>query len=157
MTGFNKTLDVNLEHTGLEYTHNQSRNHQYFCLQKRRNTKGSVFSNDPSRCCSAFRAFVPKFFDPLKIRSPLAFNDVGAEIVVTSQRCDVGTLGHFVDFLLLTKRRYVGTSRRHNVATWQPVFPLLLMFSFKSPKNHPLDLQFTKNFRNQILGYNALT
>ena len=30
MTGFNKTLDVNLEHTGLEYTHNQSRNHQQF-------------------------------------------------------------------------------------------------------------------------------
>ena len=86
MIGFNKTLDVNLKHTRFEYTHNQSRNHQQFCLQKRRNTKGSVFSNDPSRCCSAFRAFVRMFFDPLKIRSPLAFNDAGAEIMVTSRR-----------------------------------------------------------------------
>ena len=35
MTGFNKTLDVNLEHTGLEYTHNQSRNHlQLFCRKE---------------------------------------------------------------------------------------------------------------------------
>ena len=134
MTGFNKTLDVNLEHTGLEYTHNQSRNHQQFCLQKIRNTKGSVFSNDPSRCCSAFRAFVCTFFDPPKIRSPLAFNDAGAEIVVTSRRCNIVTLrrrdvGSLIDFLLLTRRRDVVTSRRSS-----QYFPCFLCLAPNRPK-----------------------
>ena len=64
MTGFNKTLDVNLEHTGLGYTLNQSINHQPF-FRKEENTKASVFSTNLGRCCYDFRALVRTFSDPL--------------------------------------------------------------------------------------------
>ena len=85
MTGFNKTLDVNLEHTGLDYTRNQSINHKQ-SFRKEENTKGSVLSTDLGRCCYAFRALVRTFFDPLSISGPFAFNDVEAEIALTSRR-----------------------------------------------------------------------
>ena len=85
MTGFNKTLDMNLEQTGLDYTLKQSINHQPF-FRKEENTKASVFSTDLSRCCYAFRALVRPFSDPLSIYGPFAFNDVEAEIALTSRR-----------------------------------------------------------------------
>ena len=84
MAGFNKTLDVNLEHTGLDYTLNQSINHQFF--RKEENTKASVFSTDLGHCCYAFCALVRTFSDPLSISGPFAFNDVEAEIALTSRR-----------------------------------------------------------------------
>ena len=83
MTGFNKTLDVNLEHIGLDYTLNQSINLQLF-LRKEENTKANVFSADLGRCCYAFRALVRTFSDPPSISGPFSFNDVEVEIVLTS-------------------------------------------------------------------------
>ena len=91
MTGFNKTLDVNLEHTGLDYTRNQSINHQQF-FRKEENTKESLLSTDLGHCCYAFRALVRMFSDPLSISGPFAFNDVQAEIALTSRRLGVATL-----------------------------------------------------------------
>ena len=79
MAGFNKTLDVNLEHTGLGYTHNQSIKHQQF-FRKEENTKAIVFSTDLVHYCSAFRALVRKFFDHPGFLVPFAFNDGEAEI-----------------------------------------------------------------------------
>ena len=82
---------MNIEHTGLDYTLNQSINHQPF-FRKEENTKASVFSTDLNHCCYAFRALVCPFFDPLSISSPFAFNDVEAEIALTSRRFNVSTL-----------------------------------------------------------------
>ena len=91
MTGFNKTLDVNLEHPGHGYTHNQSiKLPQSF--RKEENTKVTVFSTDPVRCCSAFRALVRTFLDPPRFLVPFSFNDGEAEIVPTLRRRDVGHL-----------------------------------------------------------------
>ena len=84
VTEFNKTLDVNLEHTGLGYTRNQSINHQHF-FRKDENTKASLFSADMGRCCYAFCALVRTFSDHLSISGPFAFNDVEAEIALTSR------------------------------------------------------------------------
>ena len=75
MTGFNKTLDMNLEHTGFGYTQNQSIKHPQ-SFRKEENTKESVFSNDPVRYCSAFRALICTFSVPPSISGPCAFNDV---------------------------------------------------------------------------------
>ena len=83
MIGFNKTLDVNLEHTGLDYILNQSINHQQ-SFRKEENKKVSVFSTDLDRCCYAFRALIRTFFDPPLIFGPFAFIDVEAEIALTS-------------------------------------------------------------------------
>ena len=83
MTGFNKTLDVNLEHTRLDYTRDQFINNQQF-FRKEENTKASLLSTDLGRCCYAFRALVRMFSDPLSISGPFAFNDVEAEIALTS-------------------------------------------------------------------------
>ena len=83
MTGFNKTLDVNLEHTGLGYTRNQSVKHPQF-FGKEENTKTSLLSTDLGRCCNAFRALVRTFFDPPSISGPFSFNDVEIEFELTS-------------------------------------------------------------------------
>ena len=91
MTGFNKTLDVNLKHTGLDYTRNQSINHQQF-FRKEENTKASVLSTDLVRYYYAFHAVIRMFFDPPSISGPFAFNDVQSEIALTSGRCNVATL-----------------------------------------------------------------
>ena len=85
MIGFNKTLDVNLEHTGLDYTRNQSIKHQQF-FRKEENTKTSILSTDLGRCCNAFRALVHTFYDPHSISGLFAFNDVETEFVLTSRR-----------------------------------------------------------------------
>ena len=85
MTGFNKTLDVNQEHTGLDYTRNQSIKHQQL-FRKEENTKASLLSTDLGRCYYAFRALVRMFSDAPSISGPIAFNDVQAEIALTSRR-----------------------------------------------------------------------
>ena len=100
MTGFNKTLDVNLEHTGLGYTCNQSINHQQF-FRKEENTKASLFSADLGRYCYAFCALVRTFSDPLSISGPFAFNDVQAEIALTLRRFNVVTLVTYCIHLLV--------------------------------------------------------
>ena len=63
VTRFNKALGRNLEDGRTEYIHNQSINHQPF-IRKEEIQKESVFSNDPSRCCSVFHTPVSTFFDP---------------------------------------------------------------------------------------------
>ena len=75
MTGFNKTLDMNLEHTGLGYTHIQSINISSF-IRKEENTKVGLFSADLGCYSSTFRALVRTFFDTPMISGPCAFNDV---------------------------------------------------------------------------------
>ena len=105
MTVFNKTLDVNLEHTGLDYTRNQSINHQQF-FRKKENTKASLLSTDMGCSYYAFRALVRTFSDPPSISGPFAFNDVEAEITLTSRRCNVATLrGRDVGHLLTSSSR----------------------------------------------------
>ena len=85
MTGFNKTVDVNLEHTGLDCTLNQSINHHPF-FRKEENTKASVFSTDLGHFCYAFHALVLTFSDSPSVSGPFAFNDVEAEIALTTRR-----------------------------------------------------------------------
>ena len=85
MTGFNKTLDVNLEHIGLDYTRNQSVKRQQF-FRKEENTKTSLLSADLGRCCNAFRAIVRTFSDPPSISGPFTFNDVEIEFELTPRR-----------------------------------------------------------------------
>ena len=120
MTWFNKTLDVNLEHTRLGYTLNQSINHQSF-FRKEENTKASVFSTDLGRCCYAFCALIRAFSDPPSISSHFAFNDVEAEITLTSRRWSL------VDFLF-------SLSRRWYVATFLPTFCSSSLYSKMIPK-----------------------
>ena len=119
MTGFNKTLDVNLEHPGLGYTHNQSIKLQQ-SFRKEENTKVTVFSTYLVRCCSAFRALVFTFLDPPRFMVPFSFNDGEAEIMPMLRRRDVEAwrCWPLVDFLFsLTRRRDVGTSRHWDVGT----------------------------------------
>ena len=145
MTGFNKTLDVNLEHTGLDYTRNQSINNQQF-FRKEENTKASVFSADLGRCCYAFCALVCTFFDrSSSIFCPFSFNDVEVEIALTSRRCDVEVSERWslVDFLfsfarrrvfVTLGRRDVGASRGWDVATFLSSFCSYSLCSKMIPK-----------------------
>ena len=88
-----------------------------------------------------------------------------------SRCCDVKTLrrrdvGSLVDISLLTRRRDVATSRRCDVTTLERrdvgtsrrccQISLASSCQLQIAKNHPLHLQFTKQSRNKILGYNAL-
>ena len=78
MTGFNKTLDVNLEHTELDYTLNQSINHHPFSEKKKIQKQLS----SPLIWVVVAMLSVPssvRFPIPSSISSPVAFNDVEAE------------------------------------------------------------------------------
>ena len=121
---------MNIEHTGLDYTRNQSIKHQQF-FKKEENTKASLLFDDLGRCCYAFHALVRKFSDPPSISGPFAFNDVEKEFALTSRRWPL------VDFLFsLTRRRDVPAK-------------FLLFFSQlqNDLKNCPFHLLFTQNAR----------
>ena len=61
MTGFNKTLDMNLEHAGTEYTHNQSINHQQFFFRKEEIQKvSSPMIRVATLCFPCSHPYVPR-------------------------------------------------------------------------------------------------
>ena len=68
-TGFNKTLEIDLEHNRIKYTHH-SINHQSFMRKEK--YKNIVFSNDSGRC-SLFFALQSTCSLIHEIRSPLIF------------------------------------------------------------------------------------
>ena len=144
MTGFNKTLDVNLEYTGLDYTRNQSINHQQF-FRKKENTKQV---SSPLIWIAAAMLSVPssmRFLMPSRFLVPLLLMMLRQK---SRLRCNVEASRRWslVDFLFsLARRRDVPAS-----------FLLFFYLLQNDPKNHPFHLLFTYNAKIRYRAINCV-